>query len=94
MQILILVVLFMLTAACQLSGEQQQALGEYFRSELEAGRITPDQYQALFAAITAGDWAHFRDMAISIGLGIAGSLAGVQLWRGGVNSRKGHAPAA
>lgn len=74
---------------CALSPEQKQAATQAFQQMLVDGQISQQQYDAIIAAMTAGDWSQVRDIAISVGLGVVSSLTGVRVWRGSVNNRKG-----
>lgn len=84
----------LLTGCSWLTPEQSASVLQTFAQMRDSGQISSEQYDALQAAISAGDWSHMRDLAVGVGLSIAGSLTGVRVWRGGVNARKGQVPPA
>jgi hypothetical protein len=80
--------------ACAASPEQQARAVASLDQMLRSGAITLDQYQALMAALTGGDWL---DSTLQIVLPIVGAWLGVpwvaSIARGRVGNRKGLAEA-
>jgi hypothetical protein len=75
---------------------EKHETGELTTKEAEESvREARDEIKAIkdeFKAIRAEESADWKDMAGAVILSILGSLGGVRLWRGGINSRQGTIP--
>lgn len=73
---------FFALLACQFTPEQRENATQGFRRMLEEGLITQEQFDAILASMTSGDWTEVRNIAISTGLGILGAMTGIHIHRG------------
>lgn len=90
--LILLVAAFALCACETFSPEQKMSILHGLDAMLENGTINQVQYDALRQTLESGNTAGLTDILIQVGT-IAGSvilsLLGVNVWRGGINTRKG-----
>ena len=82
-----------LMACGLLTPEQIESVRSGLDASLDAGHITPEQYQAAVQALedqSQFDWNRVVDVLATLGLG----MFGIRYWRGSPNARKGTAPIA
>ena len=82
-------------AGCSLVGEHVATVAEVLQQQVEAGSMTQAQMDTVLAAlhgIAGGDWSWLVDVGEAV-VTLALGFFGIRIWRGGVNARKGSAPA-
>jgi len=80
---------------CSLTGEHVATVSEVLSEQVAAGHMTQAQLDLVMAAlhgIAGGDWSWLIDIGEVVGTLVLGFF-GIRVWRGGVTSRKGTAPA-